>query len=80
MMSGTLRFLPTFSTSGLLNGMSADVTFSILTFGIRFSESRVTSVTTSAVKRTLSSALHVDRTCGPLSLLISAEQQIYLVE
>jgi hypothetical protein len=80
MMSSTLRFLSTSSIRGLLKGMSADVIFSILMFGIKFSGSRVTLVTISAVKRTLSSALHADRMCGPNSLLTSAYRQIFFVE
>jgi len=80
MTNGTLRFLSTYSIRGLLKGMSSDVSFSILMFGIRFSGSRITSVTISVVKKTLSTALHVDRMWGPLSLLTSAYQQIFFVE
>jgi hypothetical protein len=69
MKSGTVRFLSTYSILGLSIGMSADVFFSILTFGVTFSGSRVTSVTITAAERTSSSALHVDRLYGPLSLL-----------
>jgi hypothetical protein len=64
MMRGTLRFLSTYSIRGLLNGMSADVIFGILKFVIRFSGSRVTSVTVRVQERTVCSALHADRMWG----------------